>query len=69
MVILGQSYLLVTILRASQAHSSPRRKAGVVLSFGCVENRAEIAHTASIKTGGTVPALGKLNLMTIGGLE
>jgi hypothetical protein len=43
--------------RASDAHSSPLKKAGVVLSFGCVENRAEIAHTASIRTGGTVPAL------------
>jgi len=27
------------------------------LSFGCVEKRADTAHTARIKTGGTVPAL------------
>jgi len=43
--------------RASDAHSSPLKKAGVVLSFGCVENRAETEQTASIRTGGTVPAL------------
>lgn len=53
----GQSYLLVTIFLASHAHSSPLKKLGVVLSFGWVEKRAETAHTASIKTGGTVPAL------------
>jgi hypothetical protein len=48
----------MTILRASKAHSSPLKKAGVVLSFGCVEKRAEIAQTARINTGGKVPALG-----------
>ena len=57
-VMFGNSYLFVTISRASAAQSSPRKNAGVVLSFGCVENRAEIAQTASISTGGTVPALG-----------
>lgn len=58
MVMLGHSYRFITISRASDAHSSPLKKAGVVLSFGCVENRAETAHTASMRTGGTVPALG-----------
>jgi hypothetical protein len=43
--------------RASVDHDSPLKNAGLVLSFGCVENRAETAHTESIKTGGTVPAL------------
>jgi hypothetical protein len=28
-----------------------------VLSLGCVENRADTAQTARIKTGGRVPAL------------
>ena len=56
-VMFGHSYLFVTISRASAAQSSPLKNAGVVLSFGCVEKRAEIAHTARIKTGGTVPAL------------
>jgi hypothetical protein len=56
-VMLGHSYLLITISRASDAHSSPLKKAGVVLSFGWVENRAEMAQTASMRTGGTVPAL------------
>ncbi len=55
--MLGHSYRRMTMLRASEAHSSPLKKAGVVLSFGCVENRAEIAHTARISTGGSVPAL------------
>lgn len=61
--MLGQSYLLVTIFRASHAHSSPLRKFGVVFSFGCVEKRADIAHTASIKTGGTVPALQNISVV------
>lgn len=60
MVIFGHSYRLITILRASEAHSSPLKKAGVVLSLGCVENRADTAQTARIKTGGRVPALGNI---------
>lgn len=47
----------MTISRAFEAHSSPLKKLGVVLSFGCVEKRAEMAQTARINTGGSVPAL------------
>jgi hypothetical protein len=54
--------------RASDAHSSPLRNAGVVLSFGCVEKRAETAQTANINTGGTVPAL-PCELVILTGME
>lgn len=57
MVIFGHSYRFNTIFRASAAHDSPRRKAGSELTLGCVENRAETAHTARMRTGGSVPAL------------
>jgi hypothetical protein len=57
----GHSYRLITILRASEAQSSPLRNAGVVLSFGCVEKRADMAQTARIKTGGRVPALTRIS--------
>ena len=53
----GHSYRLVTIFRASDAHSSPLRNTGVPLIFGWVEKRADMAQTANIKTGGIVPAL------------
>lgn len=53
----GHSYRFVRISRATEAHSSPRRKFGFVLSFGWLEKRAAIAHTESIRTGGSVPAL------------
>lgn len=45
------------MLRASAAQDSPRKKAGWELTFGCVENLAETAHTARIRTGGRVSAL------------
>lgn len=60
MVMLGHSYRLVTMSRACDAHSSPRKKFGLELSFGCVEKRAETAHTERIKTGGKAPALSKI---------
>ena len=63
MVMFGRSYRFKTILRASEAHDSPRKKAGCELTFGCVENRAETAHTARMTTGGSVLAL---NLSDIG---
>jgi hypothetical protein len=57
MVMFGHSYRFVRMSRAVDAHSSPRRKFGFVLSFGWFEKRAAIAHTESISTGGSVPAL------------
>lgn len=56
-VILGHSYRLMTISRASEAQSSPLRNSGFDLNIGCVEKRADIAQIASVKTGGTVPLL------------
>ena len=57
MVMLGHSYLFVTISRAAAAHSSPRRKFGLELSFGWFEKRAAMAQTERIRTGGKAPAL------------
>lgn len=57
MVILGHSYLFVTMSRAAAAHSSPRKKAGEVFNLGWFENRADMAHTERMRTGGKVPAL------------
>lgn len=57
MVILGHSYLFVTISRATEAHSSPRKKAGAVLNLGWFENRADMAQTERMRTGGKAPAL------------
>lgn len=57
MVIFGHSYLFVTISLATDAHSSPRKNAGGVLSLGWFENRADIAQTERMRTGGNVPAL------------
>lgn len=56
-VIFGSSYRRKAMSRAGFAHESPRRNAGSVLTCGCVENRAATAQTASMRTGGTVPAL------------
>ena len=53
----GSSYRRRAMTRASAAHNSPRRKAGWVLTLGCVEKRAETAQIASIKTGGTLRSL------------
>lgn len=57
MVRFGHSYLFVTMSRAAAAHSSPRKKAGEVFSLGWFENRADMAHTERMRTGGKVPAL------------
>ena len=57
MEMLGSSNRFKTILRAGAAHSSPRRYAGSVLIWGCVENRAATAQTARMITGAKVPAL------------
>jgi hypothetical protein len=67
MVMFGHSYLRVKISRAVDAHSSPRRKFGVVLSFGWFEKRAAIAQTDRINTGGSVPALAKSGVSFIEG--
>ena len=56
-VIFGSSYRRNDMSLAGFAQDSPRRKAGSLLTCGWVEKRAEIAQTAKIKTGGTVPAL------------
>ena len=53
MVRFGQSYLLVQMSRARDAHSSPRMNWGVLeanLGFGV--NRAATAHTERTRTGG-----------------
>ncbi len=67
-VMLGSSYLFKEISLAGAAQHSPRRKAGSEPSWGCVEKRADIAQTAKIRTGGTLPALerdkGQLMLVT-----
>jgi hypothetical protein len=55
--MLGHSYRFVRMSRATEAHSSPRRKFGLVLSFGWLEKRAAIAQTESTRTGGSEPAL------------
>lgn len=57
MVIFGHSYLFVTISRATDAQSSPRRKAGMVFSLGWFENRADMAQTERMRTGGKAPVL------------
>ena len=57
MVILGSSYRRNTMSRAGFAHDSPRKNAVSVPICGWSENRAEIAQTARMRTGGTVPAL------------
>ena len=59
MVMFGHSYRLVTISRAAEAHSSPRRKFGLVFSLGWLENRAAMAQTESTRTGGKAPALNR----------
>lgn len=55
MVRFGQSYLLVQISRACDAHSSPRKNADVVeASLGFDVNRTATAQTERMRTGGNV---------------
>ena len=63
--MLGSSYRRSTISLAGFAHDSPRRKAGSVLTCGCVEKRAAIAQTARMRTGGIVPALSNNQLLDL----
>lgn len=69
MVIFGHSYLLVNMSRAAAAHSSPRRKLGLVLSLGWVEKRADMAQTERIRTGGKAPALDNVELIMLATME
>ena len=52
MVMFGHSYLLETMSRAADAHSSPRRKFGLEFSLGWLEKRAAMAQTERTRTGG-----------------